>query len=99
MTTAQAKDIHDELRERDFLIQPQIRLEKSQNYSSVMQHTTDRFLKIEADQCALWHVGLFLRSWGNLSDGNRQGPMDIGDEVTLRPLREQSKALAKCSVS
>jgi hypothetical protein len=82
-----------------FLIQPQIRLEKSQNCSSVMQQVKDRFVKTEAVHCALWHVGRFLRLWGNLSDGNSQGPMDIGDDVTLRPLREQSKALANCSVS
>ena len=48
--------------------------------------------------CALarWLIFAFGR---NLSDGNRQGPMDIGDDVTLRPLREQSKAFAKCGVS
>jgi hypothetical protein len=40
-----------------FLIQPQIRLEKSQNCSSVIQHMKDRFVKTEAVQCALWHVG------------------------------------------
>jgi hypothetical protein len=99
MTTAQPKDIHDELRERDFF-NPAVNPvgKKSNLYERDATYEGPLLENRNSSMCALarWLIFAF---GGDLSDGNRQGPMDSGDDVTLRPLREQSKAVAKCSVS
>jgi len=99
MTTAQPKNIHDELRDRDFFYPAANPVgKKSKLFERDATYEGPLLENRSSSLCALarWLIFAF---GGNLSDVNRQGPMDFGDDVTLRPLREQSKTFAKCSVS